>query len=50
MDLITFTAVYLGVTAALVFVMLFGEMPVFTDTPVARLHWALTQGICEGGE
>jgi hypothetical protein len=50
MDFITFTAVYLAFTAVLVFVMLFGESPIFIGTPVAKAHWLFTQGICTGGE
>jgi hypothetical protein len=50
MEFITFTALYLGLTAALVFIMLFGESPLFTDTPIASLHWLITQGVCSGGE
>ena len=49
-DFITLTAAYLGFTAALVAIMLFGEHPIFADTPVARLHWLITQGVCQGGE
>ena len=50
MEFLTFTIFYLGITAALVFIMLFGESPLFTDTPIASLHWLITQGVCSGGE
>jgi hypothetical protein len=51
MELLTFVILYFSATACLVFVLLFGEAPLFARTPpVAQLHWLLTQGWVEGIE
>jgi palmitoyltransferase len=48
MDLISFIYLYFGVTVLFIFVLLFGENLIFQGTPVAWLHWLLTQGIWDG--
>ncbi len=50
MDLFIFSIGYLAATAFFIFLLLFGESPVFKDTPVAALHWFVTTGICNGAE
>ena len=50
MDILSFVLFYFGNTAALVFVLLFGEAPAFQRTPVAKAHWLLTRGWVEGVE
>ncbi|GIL72191.1 hypothetical protein Vretimale_331 [Volvox reticuliferus] len=46
MDIFVFTIAYLSATAFFIFILLFGESPVFNGTPVAWLHWLVTIGIC----
>ncbi|GIL45486.1 hypothetical protein Vafri_2721 [Volvox africanus] len=46
MDIFVFTIAYLSATAFFIFILLFGESPVFNGTPVAWLHWLVTTGIC----
>ncbi|GLI64167.1 hypothetical protein VaNZ11_007354 [Volvox africanus] len=46
MDIFFFTIAYLSATAFFIFILLFGESPVFNGTPVAWLHWLVTTGIC----
>jgi hypothetical protein len=36
------------VVACAIFALLFGQARFFAGTPVAQLHWLLTQGICDG--
>ena len=50
MDLVVFIVGYLSVTAFMLFILLFGESPMFIGTPVPRVHWFFTQGVCEGIE
>lgn len=50
MDLISFGAWYLGATAGLLFILLFGESPFFQGTPVEKLHWLVTSGWIEGAQ
>ncbi|PNW86524.1 hypothetical protein CHLRE_02g090100v5 [Chlamydomonas reinhardtii] len=48
MDLFLFAIGYLGLTAFFIGILLFGESPVFRNTPIASLHWFVTQGIFDG--
>ncbi|GLC57570.1 hypothetical protein PLESTB_001241500 [Pleodorina starrii] len=50
MDLFVFAIGYFSATAFFIFILLFGESPVFRRTPVAALHWFVTVGICNGAE
>ncbi|KAI8474146.1 MAG: zf-DHHC-domain-containing protein [Monoraphidium minutum] len=50
MEFLTFLLAYFGGTACLVFVLLFGEAPMFARTPVATAHWMLTRGWAEALE
>ncbi|EFJ49363.1 hypothetical protein VOLCADRAFT_89714 [Volvox carteri f. nagariensis] len=50
MDLFTLTLIYLSATAFSIFILLFGESPIFKRTPIATLHWSLTTGLCDGME
>jgi hypothetical protein len=43
MDFVNFVYLYLGLTALLVFVLLFGDSPVFQRTPVSYAKWLLTE-------
>lgn len=49
LDFGSFVLVYLACTVLVVFVLLFGENLVFEGTPVAWLHWLITQGVWDGG-
>jgi hypothetical protein len=44
MEFTTFVYAYFGVTAILVFILLFGEAPQLRKTPLPHLHWAVTVG------
>lgn len=46
MDLFMFAICYVSFIVALLVVLLFGENPMLMGTPVAWLHWLLTQGPC----
>lgn len=48
MDLLLFGMLYLGGAALLVFILLFGETPLFQGTPVSAAHWFLTDGLWTG--
>ncbi|KAG2501050.1 hypothetical protein HYH03_000869 [Edaphochlamys debaryana] len=50
MDLFLFAIGYAMLTGFFIFILLFGESPVFRGTPIASAHWFLTQGLCNGGE
>lgn len=50
MDFFTFLLAYLLAVVTFIFVLLFGENPVFTGTIVHKLHWLLTQGPCSAIE
>ncbi len=50
MELLTFTLLYGGGAAAVLFALLCGEAAMFTDTPVAWLHWAITSAPCSAFE
>ncbi len=50
MELLTFTLLYGGAAAAILFALLCGEAAVFADTPVAWLHWAITSAPCSAFE
>jgi hypothetical protein len=50
MDFVHFVLLYFSCTAGLVFVLLFGEAPAFSRTPVAKAHWLLTRGWVEAVE
>lgn len=43
MDFVHFVFTYFGLTAFLVFVLLFGESPAFAGTPVSFCRWLLTE-------
>jgi hypothetical protein len=49
MDAIQFVAVYIGIIALFLFIMLFGEMQCFESTIVAKAHVLLTGGACQLG-
>ncbi|KAF6257181.1 DHHC palmitoyltransferase-domain-containing protein [Scenedesmus sp. NREL 46B-D3] len=44
MDLANFVYLYLGLTALLLFVLLFGDYPAFQGTPVSYSKWLFTEG------
>ena len=48
MDLFLLLFIYVMLVAASIFLLLFGEAPMFTNTPIAQLHWLLFYGVCEG--
>ena len=50
MELLTFTLLYGGAAAAVLFALLCGEAAMFADTPVAWLHWAITSAPCSAFE
>ena len=50
MELLTFTLLYGGAVAAVLFALLCGEAAMFADTPVAWMHWAITSAPCSGLE
>jgi hypothetical protein len=43
MDFVNFVYLYFGLTALLVFVLLFGDSPVFQRTPVSYAKWLVTE-------
>lgn len=48
MNLVEFGFVYVGLLCVFIFVLLFGETPLFQATPVSFVHWLITSGIWEG--
>lgn len=48
MDFVTFVGIYLGGAALLLLILLFGESPMFFNTPLPKVHWLLTSGLIEG--
>jgi len=47
MDFLSLMVIYLSLCAGMIFLLLFGEAAIFTDTPVASLHRFLFTGVCE---
>ena len=39
---------YLAVFALVLFLLLFGESEMFEGTPVAAVHWCVSDGVCSG--
>jgi hypothetical protein len=50
MDLASFVLVYFVATALFIALLLFGESPVFVNTPIAKLHYLVTTGWVDGIE
>lgn len=48
MNLVEFGFVYVGLLGVFLFVLLFGETPLFQATPVSFVHWLITSGVWEG--
>ena len=48
MDLISLLLVYVFMVSAAIFLLLFGEAPIFMGTPIAKLHWLFFHGVCQG--
>lgn len=48
MDLFSFLLIYVGAVGAVIFILLFGESPAFSGTPVEGLHWIFFTGIPAG--
>ncbi|KAK9835458.1 hypothetical protein WJX74_000497 [Apatococcus lobatus] len=48
MNLVEFGFVYVGLLGLFIFILLFGETPLFQGTPVSFVHWLITSGIWEG--
>jgi hypothetical protein len=50
MDFVTFVYLYLSITAGLIFILLFGEAPQFSRTPLPWVHYLVTVGWAEALE
>lgn len=48
MDLLVGALIYFSLIAIVATALLLGELPRFRGTPLASLHWLLTQGLCRG--
>ena len=46
MEAVSFVVIYILVVGILLFVLLFGESPIFQNTAVQTCHYGLTTGIC----
>lgn len=37
---------YIAFGGCVIFLLLFGGLPAFQGTPLGRLHWIVTEGLC----
>lgn len=46
MDILVLLGLWLCTLLVTIFVLLFGQNAAFAHTPLPRLHWLVTQGLC----